>query len=479
MSAITFNRTKIIATLGPASDNYDTMKALIQEGVDIFRLNFSHGSHENHENTVKLIRQLNAELGTHISILQDLQGPKIRTGLVKDNGVELVPNKNLKICNDHSIEGTSERIGISYDDLAKDVKPGEVILMDDGNLKVEVLSTNGVDEIETKIIHGGILKSRKGVNFPYTDIKVPALTEKDYEDLQFGLKHRVDWIALSFVRTAEEILELKGIIESKNVDSRVIAKIEKPEAVENIDSIIEVTDAIMVARGDLGVEMIMEEVPLIQKKIVRKCNEASKPVIIATQMMESMISNPRPTRAETNDVANAVMDGADVVMLSAETAAGKHPIETIRSMNKTISVVEEQAEKVYNKFFDIDEDSDTYIHDNVISTACRLSWDTNAKGIVGMTRSGYTAFELAKHRPKSSIFIFTDNYDVLTRINLIWGVRGFYYNKFTTTDETIEDVINILKENLLIESGDLIINTASMPIYEQQRTNTIKLSRVK
>ncbi len=472
-----FNRTKIIATLGPASSDYDTMKELISEGVDIFRLNFSHGSHEQHKENIKLIRQLNDELGTSISILQDLQGPKIRTGLMKDGGQELVSGQQLIITNDHTKEGTSEKIGISYETIAQDVNPGELILMDDGNLQAKVVSTNGKDEIIAEVQYGSILKSRKGVNLPHTSLNVPALTEKDLIDLEFGLSQYVDWIALSFVRTAEEIISLKEMIAAKGVDARVIAKIEKPEAVQNIDSIIEVCDAIMVARGDLGVEMIMEEIPLIQKTIVRKCNHASKPVIIATQMMESMVENPRPTRAETNDVANAVMDGADVVMLSAETAAGKYPVLTIRSMNKTISVIENQAD-IFYKHHDIEKDSETYLHDSVIATACQLAESTDAKGIVGMTRSGYTAFQLAKHRPKAHIFIFTDNYHVLTRLNLIWGVRAFYYNKFTTTDETIEDVIKLLKEKNLIKVDDLLINTASMPIYEQQRTNTIKLSRV-
>ena len=475
---IKFNRTKIIATLGPASSNYEMMKSLVAEGVDIFRLNFSHGDYETHQKNIDLIRQLNTEFGTSISILQDLQGPKIRTGLVKDNGVKIVAGQKLIMTNDHTVEGNSEKIGVSYKALAQDVKPGEIILMDDGNLQVKVLSSNNVDELVTEVIYGGILKSKKGVNMPFSDLSVPALTEKDLRDLEFGLENYVDWIALSFVRTAKEIIDLKRMIAEKGVDARVIAKIEKPEAVANIDEIIAASDAIMVARGDLGVEIIMEEVPLIQKTIVSKCNRASKPVIIATQMMESMIENPRPTRAETNDVANAVMDGADVVMLSAETAAGKYPIETIQSMNKTIQTVEELSDKIYHKFDPIDLNSQTYFNDNVIATACNLARHTNAKGIVGMTRSGYTAFEIAKHRPKANIFIFTDNYYVQTRLNLIWGVRAFYYDKFTTTDETIEDIIKILKNKHLIASGDVLINTASMPIYEQQRTNTIKLSVV-
>jgi len=471
-----YSKTKIIATIGPASNNYDKMKELVQNGVDVFRLNFSHGTHDDHEKVIRLVRKLNKELGLSVSILQDLQGPKIRTAMMENDGVEIKAGNKLILTNDNSVLGTSERVGVSYSSIAKDVAEGNLILMDDGKLSVRVLSTNGVDEVETVVEYGGILKSRKGVNLPHTKVSIPALTEKDREDLEFGLNFHLDWVALSFVRTAAEIRELRELIKVRRVDSRIIAKIEKPEAVENIDEIIAEADAIMVARGDLGVEVFLEEVPIIQKMIVAKCNEASKPVIIATQMMESMIDNPRPTRAETNDVASAVMEGTDAVMLSAETAAGKYPIETVKSINKTIAMVESRLDEIYDKHYPISEDSETYFNDNVLATACKLANDTNAQAIVGMTRSGYTAFELAKHRPKADIFIFTDNKYVLTRLNLAWGIRGFYYDKFTTTDETIKDIMAKLKDEGYIKTGDVLINTSSMPIGAQERTNTIKLS---
>ncbi|MEJ2004532.1 MAG: pyruvate kinase, partial [Cyclobacteriaceae bacterium] len=339
---------------------------------------------------------------------------------------------------------------------------------------LKVKTIKGSDVI-TEVIHGGKLKSRKGINLPQTHVSAPSLTDKDLLDLDFGLDQEVDWIALSFVRTAEDIHDLRNRIRAAGKDCRIIAKIEKPEAIHNIDEIIEASDGIMVARGDLGVEIMMEEVPMAQKMIVRKCNLAAKPVIIATQMMESMIDSPRPTRAETNDVANAVMDGADALMLSAETAAGQFPVEVIKSMINTIISVEKQAD-VYHKFYKLDEEDPLFYNDSIIKSACQLAEISNAKAIIGMTASGYTAFKIASHRPKANIFIFTHNKPLLNTMNLIWGVRGLYYNSEESTDQTFMDIENILREKGHLRKGDVFITTASMPLQARGRTNAMKLN---
>jgi pyruvate kinase len=349
MERISYNKTKIVATVGPASSSKEMLRALIKEGVDVFRLNFSHGKHEDHLKVIHNVRELNQELGTHIALLQDLQGPKIRVNEIED-GVVLVSGQEI-IITTRQMKGNNEIVSTSYESLPKDVKPGDMILIDDGKIELKVKEVRDDCDVISEVIYGGPLKSRKGINLPFTKVSAPSLTEKDLIDLEFGLSHNLDWVALSFVRKASDINALRAIIESKKSTTRIIAKIEKPEALENIDAVLAATDAVMVARGDLGVEIWMEEVPMVQKMLVEKCNKLSKPVIVATQMMESMIENPRPTRAETNDVANAVMDGADALMLSAETAAGKYPIEVIRSMVRTINSVEKQG-KVYYRFRD-------------------------------------------------------------------------------------------------------------------------------
>jgi pyruvate kinase len=328
-----FNKkTKIIATVGPACNTKEKLWELVQAGANIFRLNFSHGTHEQHLQVIKHIRDLNQQYNANISILQDLQGPKIRTNDVENNGVELVNGEKIIITKEHCL-GTKHKISTSYQSLTSDVKTGDAILIDDGKIELKVLTTqNG--EVTAEIIYGGLLKSKKGINLPNTNVSEPSLTEKDRKDLIFGIENDLDWIALSFVRRAEDLVELKDIIKAAGKDIKVVSKIEKPEAIDNIDSIIAESDAVMVARGDLGVEILMEEVPMLQKMIVKKCNLAGIPVIIATQMMESMITNPRPTRAETNDVANAIIDGADTVMLSAETASGDYPVLTVQSMSR-------------------------------------------------------------------------------------------------------------------------------------------------
>ncbi len=472
-----FNKTKIVATIGPATSSYENLKEIIFAGVDVCRLNFSHGAHEVHQGVLDNIRKINAELNSNICILLDLQGPKLRVGEMENNGVELKSGESILLTTEKCI-GTSEKIYISYPRLPQEMKPGEKILLDDGKLMLvaeEILDTHN---IRARIIHGGILSSKKGFNLPETDISVPALTDKDKEDLEFALKNDVEWVALSFVRKAKDIHDLRDIISSRKKDCKIIAKIEKPEAVRNLDEIIAATDGVMVARGDLGVEMPMEEVPIIQKNIVKKCIIASKPVIIATQMMESMITSPTPTRAEANDVANAVMDGADAVMLSAETSVGKYPVQVVQAMERIIRNVEKEPQVYYKGKRPVVE-SPTFLSDEVCFTAVRMSDHLNAKAIVSMTRSGYTGYKISSFRPEAGIFIFTNNLPLLNTLNLVWGVRGFYYDRYHSTDETFNDVLEILKENDFVKENDIVINTASMPIHQKSRTNTIKVSVVK
>jgi len=475
LEKVPYNKTKIVATVGPASNSKEMLLALVKEGVDVFRLNFSHGTHEDHLKVVHIIREVNKELGSAVSILLDLQGPKIRIqevepGIIIERGQELTITPR-------ELVGNGKIVSTSYKELPRDVKKGDTILVDDGKIELKVKEVKGADVI-TEVVYGGPLKSRKGINLPFTKVSAPSLTDKDYIDLQFGIKHNVDWIALSFVRKAYDIESLRGIINEHKSSARIVAKIEKPEALSNIDEIIAATDAVMVARGDLGVEIWLEEVPMVQKMLVEKCNKAGKPVIVATQMMESMIENPRPTRAETNDVANAVMDGADAVMLSAETAAGKYPIEVIRSMVRTVTSVEKNP-NMYFRFREINENSESFLHDSFVLAACKLAKDVGAKAIVGMTTSGYTAFKSSAHRPNANIFVFTNNMSLISQINLVWGSRAYHYDKANSTDETIDDVEAILKKDGHVKTGDIFIILASMPIHEKARTNTLKINVVK
>lgn len=475
MSSIT-KRTKIVATIGPASNNKETITSLIEAGANVLRLNFSHGSHDDHRVVKEYIRGIGKEKNYHVGILQDLQGPKIRIGLMKDGGVEITDGQELIITTEE-IEGDDKRVSTVYKEIVNDVKPGDTILIDDGNIELETISASA-SEVVTKVVHGGVLKSRKGINLPDTVVSAPSLTEKDLEDLEFGLSMDLDWVALSFVRKADDIRELKKIIAKSGKDTKVVAKIEKPEALKNIDEIIEETDAIMVARGDLGVEIPMHEVPIWQKKIVQKCNRAAKPVIIATQMMESMIENPRPTRAETNDVANAVMDGADALMLSAESAAGKFPIEAVQKMSETIMAVETEADSIYNKYYDKHFESSTRINDLLIRAACRLAEHTSARALVCMTKSGYTGFRTAMHRSKAEIYLFTDNEKLLHQMCLLWGVKTFLYNSHENINATLEEIEQKLIDTGNLEKGDVFINTSSMPQHWHGHTNMMKIQVV-
>lgn len=471
-----FNRTKIVATIGPATSSYEMLKAIIEEGVDVCRLNFSHGTYDDHQAVIENIRKVNEDTGSFVSMLLDLQGPKLRVGEMENNKIELVTGSVITVTTT-PVTGTSEKISVKFPTLAADIKPGEIILLDDGKIELLAVETNGLDEIKCKVIFGGFLSSKKGFNLPQTKLSIPALTEKDKQDLEFGIAQKVDWIGLSFVRKAEDILDLKRIIDGHEWKPRVVAKIEKPEALDNLDEIIAVTDAVMVARGDLGVEMPMEQVPVIQKRIVKKCIEAGKPVIIATQMMESMITNSSPTRAEVNDIANAVMDGADAVMLSAETSVGAYPLLAVRHMQRTVA----EAEKTNAPFYKgkrPNEHSPTFLSDEICFTAVRMSDHIQASAIVSMTFSGYTAYKISSYRPKALIYIFTGNIRLLNTLNLVWGVRAFYYKSFESTDQSIQDINNILKEKGMVNSGELVINTASMPIKDRTRTNTIKVSEI-
>ncbi|MBA3682298.1 MAG: pyruvate kinase [Bacteroidetes bacterium] len=471
-----FNRTKIVATMGPATADINVLEGMFKEGLDICRINFSHGDYDAVLHTVKNIRELNKKLNRHVGILADLQGPKLRIGVMKDNSATLI-NGNLISITTKECEGDAHTIYITYPQFPQDVKIGETVLIDDGKIHLKVIDTNGKDLVRCEILVGGILSSKKGVNLPNTKISLPCLTVKDIRDLEFALEQDFDWIGLSFVRSVTDIVELKDIIKHKGKRARVIAKIEKPEAIKEIDNIIDVTDGIMVARGDLGVELPMEQVPLLQKMIVQKCVEIGKPVIIATQMMESMITSYTPTRAEVNDVANAVMDGADAVMLSAETSVGKYPVKVIEMMRRIITQVEE-LDSIYYKEHTPTIKTITYITDSICYNACSLAHHAGAQAIISMTNSGYTAFKLSSHRPKAHIFIFTDNQSLLTTLSLVWGIRGFYYNKYESTDDTITDLKDFVKQRGFVKDDDLVINIASMPMKEKGRTNMMKLSYI-
>jgi len=469
-------KTKIIATIGPASSSREVLKEMMLEGVNVCRLNFSHGTYEQHLAAIELIRSLNEELRLNTAILVDLQGPKIRIDEVENNGILLEKDHIIVIATDKCL-GNTTQISINYKDLPKDVKVGEHIVLDDGKLRLEVVDTNGVDKISCKVIHGGILSSKKGVNLPNTAISLPSLTVKDRADLEFALQHNVDWVGLSFVRNGRDIIELKHIISEKGAKAKVIAKIEKPEAIDDIDEIIAASDGLMVARGDLGVEVPFQSVPLIQKMLIKKCMEMAKPIIVATQMMESMIVNSSPTRAEVNDVANAVLDGTDGVMLSGETSVGAFPVETIRAMSNIIKEME-TFEGIYHKEVSPSKTNTRFISDSICFNACRLEQRVDADAIITMTFSGYTAYKIASQRPKAPVYVFTSNEQILTQLNLIWGVKAFYYDKHYSTDHTIADIKYILRKEGLLKTGDLVINIASIPLEENGKTNMLKLSYV-
>ncbi len=469
------SHSKVVATIGPASSSKNLLKELFQEGVDVCRLNFSHGTHEEHLQVINNILELNRELNENVAILADLQGPKIRIGDVENDRVELVDGSEVLFVTDKCI-GTAEKLYLSYQDFPKDVSVGDFILVDDGKIKLVTIETNQLNIVKAKVIHGGILSSKKGVNLPNTKISMPSLTEKDLDDANFALDCNVDWIALSFVRSADDLIELKELIHRKKKFARIIAKIEKPEALEDIDNIIDSSNGIMVARGDLGVEVPFDQVPLIQKDLVKRCLTKAKPVIIATQMLESMITNFRPTRAEANDVANAVLDGADALMLSAETSAGKYPVESIAAMQKIIDWTEKGF--IYNHEILPVTSSRSFLPDSICLNACRMASQTNARAIVTFTYSGHTAFSISSHRPEAKIYVFTRNKNLLRKMSLVWGVRAFYYDENETMDEAISYSIEFLKQRNFIETGDVVVHVGSTPSEEKGTTNMIKLSYI-
>ena len=469
-------KTKIIATIGPATSSFEQLEALYLAGVNAFRLNFSHSSHDRHLEVIKWTEELNLKHNSNVSLIADLQGPKLRVGEVENNGIYLEPGKLIKVIST-PVVGTSELISVTYPELAQDVKPGEQILIDDGKISLVVVESNQKDEVMCRVVDGGILSSKKGFNLPDTQITVPSMTDKDREDLKFILTQPINWVALSFVRNASDIISLKEMIQASNAQTRVISKIEKPEGVKNIDEIIKASDAVMVARGDLGVEVPMEEMAIVQKSIIQKCIANARPVIIATQVMESMMEMSRPTRAEITDVANGVFDGADCIMLSGETSVGKFPIKVIETIDKIIRRTEQEL-SIYNKDLFPQKSSSTFLSDAICFNACRIANDVNARCINAMTYSGYTGFMLASFRPKADIYVFTSNRFLLNTMSIVWGTSSFYYDSFESTDESIKDVIRLLKEQGKVESGDIVINTGSMPIKGRGRTNMIKLTQV-
>lgn len=468
-------KTKIVATLGPASSDRDTIKQMMIAGVNVFRINFSHADFDAAKERIQLIRDLNKELGYNVGILADLQGPKLRVGKMKD-GVVVEKGDRIVFTTKKIEEGAADHVYMNYQSFPKDVKAGERILLDDGKLIFEVESTDGQSEVVASVVQGGPLKSNKGVNLPNTEVSLPALTEKDVKDAVFAIEQEVDWIALSFVRHKEDLLDLKKLIKKhSSYEIPIISKIEKPQALDNIDEIIDHSNGLMVARGDLGVEVPAEQVPLIQKNLVLKAKAARIPVIIATQMMESMIDGLTPSRAEVNDVANSVMDGSDAVMLSGETSVGKYPVDVIQTMRKIVIRVENSP--LIRKYDQAPQNkNDRFITKSTCYHAALMATEIEAKAICTLTNSGYTAYQISAWRPDSSILVFTSNKRILSQLNLLWGVKCHYYERFVSTDETVLDVNHIAKEKGYVKVGDTLVNLLAMPVANKGMVNTLRVS---
>lgn len=474
----TFHRTKIVATVGPACDTYDKLLSLVRAGVNVFRLNFSHGSHEDKAKIIEHIRKINSTEPFNIAILGDLQGPKLRVGEIEGGSMLVTEGEVLTFTNTKLI-GTKERIYVSYPNLHEDVKIGNIIMIDDGKLEVKVISIEKNNDVKVQVKLGGLISSKKGINLPDTKISLPAITEKDEVDLAFIIEQKLDWVALSFVRKVNDIVGLREKLNNKKSKTKIIAKIEMPEALTNLREIILESDGIMVARGDLGVELPVEQVPLIQKQIIRKSIHRAKPVIVATQMMESMIDRTKPNRSEITDVANAVLEGADAVMLSAETATGNYPTLVVETMRKIIMEVE-RTDYNYNREDELEPQphSPSFLSDAICYNACKLAKDTQANALIGMTQSGYTGFMLSSYRPKSPLFIFSKEKTLINQLSLSWGVRAFHYAEEESMDEIVSDLTEILKQRGFIKKGDVIINTGSIPVEEHLPTNLMKISKV-
>ncbi|MBS1947596.1 MAG: pyruvate kinase [Bacteroidetes bacterium] len=474
----TFHRTKIVATVGPACDTYEKLLDLVKAGVNVFRLNFSHGAHEDKARIIDHIRKINSTEPYNIAILGDLQGPKLRVGEIQNGSMEVNVGDTLTFTNEKLV-GTKERIYVSYPNLHSDVRIGNTIMIDDGKLEVKVVGIEKNNDVKVQVTLGGTLSSKKGINLPDTKISLPALTEKDLVDLEFIIEQKLDWVALSFVRNVKDLVILRSKLQEKKSKTKIIAKIEKPEALTNIRDIILESDGIMVARGDLGVELPVEQVPLIQKQIVRKCLHRAKPVIVATQMMESMIERTKPNRSEITDVANAVLEGADAVMLSAETATGQHPSLVVETMRKIIMEVEKN-DYPYNLEDKLvpQPHSPSFLSDAICYNACKLANDANADALIGMTQSGYTAFMLSSYRPKSPLYIFSKERSLINQLSLSWGVRAFYYGEEESVDDIFGDQVEILKERGFIKSGDVVVNTGSIPVQMHLSTNMLKITKL-
>ncbi len=474
----TFHRTKIVATVGPACDTYDKLLSLVKAGVNVFRLNFSHGSHEDKAKIIEHIRKINSTEPFNIAILGDLQGPKLRVGEIEGGSMLVVEGEILTFTNTKLV-GTKERIYVSYPNLHEDVKIGNTIMIDDGKLEVKVISIEKNHDVRVQVTLGGNISSKKGINLPDTKISLPAITEKDEVDLAFIIEQQLDWVALSFVRKVNDIVGLRDQLNKKKSKTKIIAKIEMPEALTNLREIILESDGIMVARGDLGVELPIEQVPLIQKQIIRKSIHRAKPVIVATQMMESMIDRTKPNRSEITDVANAVLEGADAVMLSAETATGNYPTLVVETMRKIIMEVE-RTDYHYNREDELEPQphSPSFLSDAICYNACKLAKDTQANALIGMTQSGYTGFILSSYRPKSPLFIFSKEKTLINQLSLSWGVRAFHYAEEESMDDIVADLTEILKQRGFIKKGDVIINTGSLPVSEHLPTNLLKISKV-
>ena len=473
----TVKKTKIVATLGPATSKKEVLRSMISAGVDVFRINFSHADYDDVKERVSMIRELNKEMDINTSILADLQGPKLRVGVMAGD-VVVSPGDEITFVTGKPFEGTAERVYMNYKEFPRDVKAGERILLDDGKLMFEVVKTNGKDEVLAKVIQGGPLKSKKGVNLPNTNISLPALTPKDIKDAEFAISLEVDWIALSFVRFSQDLIDLQNIINKHSAHKiPIIAKIEKPEAVENIDKIVAYCDGLMVARGDLGVEVPAQEVPLIQKQLVLRAKKARIPVIIATQMMETMITSLTPTRAEVNDVANSVMDGADAVMLSGETSVGNYPVEVIEKMSSILQSVE-NSDLIHVPHDPPHVRTKRFITKSICYHAALMANEIKAKAISTLTNSGYTAFQISAWRPSAHILVFTSNKRILTQLNLLWGVKAFYYDKNVSTDETIDDVNRMAFKKGYLEVGDMLISLAAMPMKDKGMVNTLRVTEI-
>ena len=472
-----FRRTKIVATVGPSCESEEGLLALMEAGADVFRLNFSHGGHTEKSAIIKRIRRLSKRRQRAVAILGDLQGPKIRTGMLKDGAMELIPGSEVMLTT-RSVEGGGGLIPTEYRDLPGDVTVGDRILLDDGLLELAVLQKNETD-VRCRVVVGGILKNRKGINLPGVAVSTPALTEKDREDLAFCLREGVDYLALSFVRKASDVLELKDLLYRDKVTLPIIAKIEKPEAVADFDAILEAADGIMVARGDLGVEMSPEKVPLIQKQIIRKCNKAGKPVITATQMLESMINNPRPTRAETSDVANAILDGTDAIMLSAETASGRYPVEAVALMVRVAKDVEGDPELKDQVFHPLDEILGyRRLPEAIGQAAVRVAETIGAGAILAFTQTGSTAALVAKYRPNLPIYAVTPSPQVRRRLALFAGVRSIRVDIEGDTEAQIRSVEQAVLTSGVMQVGDVVVITMGSPVSAPGTTNLLKVHRL-